>query len=89
MAPDEIVASDVLGPNALLSTSVSVKASVSGGNVVLSWPVAAAGFSVQAKSNLASGNWVTLTNAPVLVGNTTWQTTVPRTGGVQFFRLWR
>ena len=35
-----------------------------------------------------SRNWVTLTNAPTLVGNTTWQVTVPATGGPQFFRLW-
>lgn len=89
LAADEILASDVLGPNALLTTSVSVKASRSGGNVVLSWPVAAAGFSVQAKSSVVGGNWVTLTNAPTLVGNTSWQVTVPATGGPQFLRLWR
>jgi hypothetical protein len=89
LAADEILASDVLGPNALLTTSVSVKASVSGGNVVLSWPVAAAGFSVQAKPSVVGGNWVTLTNAPTLVGNTSWQVTVPATGGPQFLRLWR
>jgi hypothetical protein len=91
LAPEEILASDVLGPNALLTTSVSVKASRSGGNVVLSWPVAAAGFSVQAKSSLSSiaGGWVTLTNVPTLVGNTSWQVTLPATGGPQFLRLWR
>ena len=89
LAPDEIQASDVLGPNALLTTSASATASLSGGNVVLSWPVAAAGFSVQAKPTVVGGSWATLTNAPTLVGNTSWQVTVPATGGPQFLRLWR
>ena len=89
LAPDEILASDVLGPDALLSTSASIKASLSGGNLVLSWPVAAAGFSVQATPSLVSRTWVTLTNAPTLVSNTTWQVAVPGSGAPQFFRLWR
>ncbi|HVM47268.1 MAG TPA: LamG-like jellyroll fold domain-containing protein [Candidatus Acidoferrum sp.] len=89
LAPDEILAEDVLGPNTLLTTTVSLKAALSAGNVMLSWPVAAGGFSVQAKSSLVSGSWVTLTNVPTLVGNATWQTAVPTTGGPQFFRLWR
>ena len=89
LAPDEIVASDVLGPNALLNTSVSVKASRSGGNIVLSWPVAAAGFSVQSSTNLVGGNWLTLTNVPTLAGNTNWQATIPAAGGARFIRLWR
>ena len=87
LAPDEILGEDVIGPNALLSSTASVKATRSGGNVTLSWPVAAAGFSVQARSSLSSGNWTILTNAPTLVGNT-WQVTVPTTSSPQFFRVW-
>jgi hypothetical protein len=89
LAPDEILASDLLGPNQTLSTIVSLTASLSGGNIVLSWPLASAGFAVQATSSLAPSNWTTLTNAPVLVGNTTWQVTVPKNGTAQFFRLLR
>jgi hypothetical protein len=90
LAPEEVLASDVLGPNQALSTSASLSAALSSGNVVLSWPVASAGFSVQASSSLTSPNWVTLTNAPTLVGNTSWQTIVPAgSSGVRFFRLWR
>jgi hypothetical protein len=55
---------------------------------VLNWPVAAAGFSVQARSSLGSGGWTTLTNAPTLVGSA-WQVTVPATGTAQFYRIWR
>ena len=91
LAPDEIQASDVLGPNQTLSTSsVNVTAVRSAGAVTLSWPVANAGFSVQAASSVAGTvNWMTLTNAPTLVGNTTWQVTVPTTGASQFLRIWR
>jgi hypothetical protein len=88
LAPDEIQALDVIGPNTLPTTTASVSATRSGGNVVLSWPVAAAGFSVQARSSLGGGGWTTLTNAPALVGST-WQVTVPATGTAQFYRIWR
>jgi hypothetical protein len=88
LAPDEIQAADVVGPNALLTTTVNVSASRSGANVVLRWPAAAAGFSVQARSSFSSGSWNTLTNVPGLNGSN-WQVTVPTTGGPQFFRLWR
>lgn len=89
LAPDEITASDLLGPNQTLSTTASLSVTRSSGNVVLSWPLANAGFSVQMSSSLSSPNWVTMTNVPSLVGNTTWQVSVPVTGGQEFFRLWR
>jgi hypothetical protein len=89
LSPEEILASDLLGPNATLSTSgASLKASISGGNITLSWPLANAGFSVQSKSSLSSPTWLTLTNPPTVVGNQ-WEVTVPNSGGAQFFRLWR
>jgi hypothetical protein len=89
LAPDEIVASDLLGPNQALSTTASLSAARSSGKVLLNWPLVNAGFSVQMSSSLTSPNWVTLTNVPSLVGNTTWQVSVPATGGQEFFRLWR
>jgi hypothetical protein len=88
LAPDEILAADVLGPNQLPTTTVSATVSHSGNNVVLSWPVAAAGFSVLAKPTLTSGSWTAVTNAPTLVGSN-WQVTVPTSNSAQFFRLWR
>lgn len=87
LAPDEIQAADILGPNQLPTTTVSIAISRSAGNVILSWPVAAAGFSVQSKPTLI-GPWTTRTNAPALVGNN-WQVTVPTSNSAQFFRLWR
>ncbi len=89
LAPDEITASDLIGPNQTLSTTASLSATSSSGKVVLSWPLADAGFTVQASSSLGSPNWVALTNVPSLVANTTWQVSVPAAGGQLFFRLWR
>jgi len=90
LAPEEIVASDLLGPNQTLSTAAELKAASStGGRVVLSWPLANAGFSVQSSSSLSGANWLTVTNAPVLVGNTNWEITLPASSQAQFFRLWR
>jgi Concanavalin A-like lectin/glucanases superfamily len=90
LSPQEIQASDALGPNATLSTaSPSMTASTSAGNVTLSWPVANGGFWVQASPSLKSPNWTTITNVPALAGGTTWQVTVPKSSAVQFFRLWR
>jgi hypothetical protein len=88
LAADEILASDVVGPNQLLSTSASLTVTNSSGNLLLSWPVAAAGFSVQSKSSLTSGTWKTLTNVPALSGSK-WQVSLPVSGSSQFFRLWR
>jgi hypothetical protein len=90
LSPEEILASDVLGPNATLSiTNATLSASASGGNVTLSWPVANAGFAVESLSTLSPGaSWTTLTNAPVLVG-LQWQLTLPSSGTSQFFRLIR
>jgi hypothetical protein len=88
LSQEEVTASDVLGPNQLLSTTATLRVSASGGTTTLQWPVAAAGFSVQARSSLTSGNWTTLTNAPTLVGNN-WQVSLPSSGSSQFFRLWK
>jgi len=88
LSPEEIRASDVLGPDQLLVPTASLTATVSGGNLILSWPVAAAGFVVQTSPSVSGDTWATLPNTPELVGNQ-WQVTVPLAGGPQFFRLWK
>jgi hypothetical protein len=87
LAPDEILAADVLGPNQLPTTIATATVAHSANSVTLSWPVAAAGFSVLAKPTLTS-TWTTVTNAPTLVGNN-WQVIIPTSNSAQFFRLWR
>lgn len=90
LSPEEIEASDVLGPNETLSTTnADLSAAAIGKNIVLSWPLANAGFAVQASSSLNSAaSWTTLSNAPTLVG-TQWQLIVPSSGTNQFYRLIR
>ena len=89
LSPEEILASDVIGPNQALSTTATLHATESAGNTTLSWPAANAGFAVEMNSSVTSpSTWVTLTNAPTLVG-TTWQLTIPNSGKAQFYRLIR
>jgi len=89
LSPEEIAASDILGPNQLLTTSAAMKINQGAQTSTLTWPVAAAGFSLQSSSNVASGPWVTLTNAPTLLVNNTWEIALPVSGSQKFYRLWR
>ena len=84
---DEIAATDVLGPNQLLSVGKpTLTDSLAGGNLTLSWPLASAGFTLMSRTNLASGIWAAVAPAPQIVGNR-WQVVVPISGNAQFFRL--
>jgi glucuronoarabinoxylan endo-1,4-beta-xylanase len=91
LSPAEIAATYALGPNQLLSTNSPTTAlSSSGTNLIMSWPLASAGFKLQSSTNLASGNWVTITSAvPQIVGATNWQVMLPpaTNAGSMFYRL--
>jgi hypothetical protein len=87
LSPQEIQASDVLGPHTPLSTTATLSASRSGGNSTLSWPLASAGFAVETTTNILS-SWTTLTNAPAISG-TNWQIVLPGSGNSAFYRLVR
>jgi len=87
LTADEIAATQVLGPNQLLSSaSPAVTASASGGSLTLSWPVASAGYAVLTTTNLAAGNWMDAMLIPQIVGNQ-WQVILPITGNTRFYRL--
>jgi hypothetical protein len=59
----------------------------SNGNVTLSWPSAAFGYVLQTKTNLFATNaWATVTNAPVLSGDS-YTLTLGATNQSRFFRL--
>jgi hypothetical protein len=88
LSADEIKASDVIGPNQLLTTTAALTATRVGDDLVLRWPAAAAGFSVQTTSDLGSGGWAALDATPVL-NDDHWEVTLPAIEGPQFFRLWR
>ncbi len=89
LSPQAVALNDAVGPaNYIqLSGNPTIGASVSGGQIVLSWPASDFNFAVQSRSGLNSGtSWTTLTNAPALVG-TNWQASLPSTGTAQFFQL--
>ncbi|HEV2437680.1 MAG TPA: LamG-like jellyroll fold domain-containing protein [Verrucomicrobiae bacterium] len=88
LSPADVAASQSLGPDQVLTTNVAITATPSGGNLILSWPAAASGFTLQSRASLTSGSWTGVSPAATLVGNQ-WQVTVPRTSGTQFFRLVR
>ncbi len=88
MSPADLAASQLLGPNQVLTTNVRITATPSGNNLVLTWPAAASGFTLQSRTSLTSGSWTTVTPVAALVGSQ-WRATVPKTGGTLFFRLVR
>jgi len=55
-------------------------------SLTLLWPASPPGFSPWLTINLASTNWLKLTNAPVSASGN-WQLTLPRSNGVSFYRL--
>jgi hypothetical protein len=55
-------------------------------SVTLSWPVGAAGFTLEATDQLTSANWSTMTNVPVIIGDQK-VTMLEATGNTRFYRL--
>jgi len=58
----------------------------SGGSVVISWPVAPPGFTVEETHDLAAGSWTAVTNPPAVVNNNYILTNTP-TATTTFYRL--
>jgi hypothetical protein len=86
---NEIAATQVLGPDKLLlldSSRPVIIATLSAGNLTLSWPLAAAGFTLESRTNLGSGGWAALSAAPQMVGDQ-WQVGLPAPSEAEFFRL--
>lgn len=74
----EVAATYALGVNQQLSAdSPTVTVARSGANLILSWPLAAAGYTLQSRTNLVLGSWVNVPSpVPQIVINQ-WQVTVP------------
>jgi hypothetical protein len=82
-----IAATQLLGPNQLLSNSASLSYSYSAGSITLSWPIVNGAFSLQSSPGLgAKAAWTTVTGTKSVVGSN-YQMTVPVTNGAAFFRL--
>jgi alpha-L-arabinofuranosidase len=88
LQPAEIQATQVLGPDALLSVnSPKVNFSLAGGGLTLAWPLACAGYTVMSSSNLAAGSWIPVSSpTPQIFGNQ-WQITLPANQNSQYYRL--
>jgi hypothetical protein len=89
LAPSEVAQSYAAGPTnlpAFLSAGPTLKATVSGTNLILTWPSTATGFSVQSSSAVKSGSWSAVSGSPT-INNGSYQLSVPITGAAQFFRL--
>jgi hypothetical protein len=86
----EIAATAALGPDQLLSTNPpTMSLALTETNLVITWPVACAGYTVQARTNLVSDSWVNVPSpAPQIVG-AQWQVTLPGPGdnSAAFYRL--
>ncbi|HWD18168.1 MAG TPA: family 43 glycosylhydrolase [Verrucomicrobiae bacterium] len=79
LSPQEVAATDALGPNQLLTEDrPALNASVnSPTGLTLDWPLAAAGFKLQFRTNLTTGDWADVSSpAPTIVAGQ-WQITLP------------
>ena len=86
----QVAADKALGPNQLIgsSTSVSLSASVSGGNLVLKWPTTSALVTLMSSPVLGAGAvWTPVANTLTTDGSGNYQMSVPMTGSARFFRL--
>jgi hypothetical protein len=90
LSASEIAASDALGPNQLLTTtSPPISIVPAAANLLLTWPQASAGFTLQSCTNLGVDGWVNVTSpAPQIVGGQ-WQVALPNSGSTNstFYRL--
>ena len=86
----EIAATAGLGSSQQLNPgSPSVGITPGMGSLNLAWPLASAGYTLQSRTDLVSGNWVNVTSpAPQLVGGQ-WQVAIPSSNavGATFYRL--
>lgn len=81
----QIAASYVAGPDALLSPLPSLTAQLTGASVRLMWPISAPGFTLE-QSPALNAAWSPVTNALVL-SNNLHNVTVPASSSSLFFRL--
>ncbi len=89
LTPGQIKADAALGPNQLIGTgtNVSLTATLSGGNILITWPATSALVNLLASPTLGAGAVWTSANGTLTVVGGNYQMTVPATGSAQYFRL--
>jgi hypothetical protein len=86
----QIAADYALGPNATIGSNihVSLKATLSGGNIVIIWPTTSAYVTLVSTTSLTNGDcWTPVSNGTLAVVGANYVETVPITGNSQFFGL--
>ena len=88
LSANEIAATQVLGPGQVLSlASPILNASVTGNNLILSWPLVSAGFILMSRTNLFMGSWMPVAFPAPQIAGSQWQVSIPISSNTQFFRL--
>ena len=89
LSAPEVAATDALGPTQILSTNSPVmSAAMTGANLALSWPVASAAYTVQARTNLVLGSWINVTSPVPQIVSGQWQVLLPPTNAdAMFYQL--
>lgn len=89
MQPADIATAQLLGPNVLLTTNVSLSTASGGGTLTLNWPLPGSGLTLESSPSLgAEAVWTPVPMLPSLVGTNN-QVTVVATNAIMFFRLQR
>jgi hypothetical protein len=86
----QIAADHALGPNQLIgtSTTVSLSASLSGGNLMIAWPTNSALVTLISSPVLGPGAvWTSVNTGSLVVVGGNYQMTIPAAGSARFFRL--
>jgi len=90
LSASEIAGTYALGPNQPLSAnSPTMGFTSTPSNLTLTWPLASAGYTLQARTNLIQGNWANVTSpAPQILGGQ-WQVTLSTSVGARavYYRL--
>jgi alpha-L-arabinofuranosidase len=88
LTANDIAATQILGPNQLLSqASPTLNVVVAGNRLTLSWPLVSEDFTVMSSTNLVSRNWSPVSSAALQIGSNQWEITVPISNTAQFFQL--
>jgi hypothetical protein len=86
----EIAATVAMGPGQMPSThSRAIGRAAAGSNLILFRLPASAGFALQSRTNLTSGNWVTVASPALQIPGTNFQVKLATTNTELFFRLFK
>lgn len=90
LSAEEIAATEALGPDEVLSDdNPNLNFSVTSSNMMLTWPLADAGFALQSRTNLATGNWTNVAAPKPQIASNHWQIVLPAINDASstFYRL--